>query len=42
MTGTINTDVKPSIGIPMVRTVSNASAQLYEVTGYINPLNKKL
>lgn len=40
LTGQIDTDYKPSIGTPQVRTVSNVSTPLYESTGYTDPLNR--
>lgn len=39
LTGSINTDVKPSIGIPITRTVSNANPILYETKQYTTPFN---
>lgn len=39
LTGTINIDVKPSIGSPMIRTVSNVKPVLQGAKQYTTPFN---
>lgn len=42
LTGQAKLDHLQDIGLPVTRTISHSSPQLYEVTGYINPLNRTL